>query len=82
MFLFSAAGRVRTARDISSDVDRRVGVVIKKGGVVQDAVESSNAFETKQHQKNLTSSTAQEEAADDFLDMDYTPARKKSPIHN
>lgn len=59
-------------------------MVIKKGSVVQDAVESSssNAFETEQHQKNLTSSTAQEEAADDLLGMDYTPARKKSPIHN
>lgn len=73
---------MRTARDISSDVDRKVAVVIKKGSVVQDTVESSNAFETKQHQKNLTGSTAQEEAADNFLDMDYTPARKKSPIHN
>lgn len=80
---FSSGRRPCTARDISSD--RRVDVVIKKGSVVQDAVESSsssNAFETEQHQKNLTSSTAQEEAADDLLGMDYTPARKKSPIHN
>ncbi|KAM5570358.1 hypothetical protein ABKV19_011153 [Rosa sericea] len=92
LFLVPALLLVAHARDISSS-SRRVDVVVKKGAAASSVLQvaepvessdisssrSSHAFETKHEQENLTGT---EGIDDDLLVGDYTPTRKKSPIHN